>query len=98
MCVGARYKQNTATEAIAMYLCPDGGSRDGDPDWARTSSLQLRRLTLYPIELRGHKLTNRPILTFLVQRVKRCRPVAPPDAPTRPLGPRRGPYAPASIG
>lgn len=54
MCVGARYKQNIATEAIAMYLCPDGGSRDGDPDWARTSSLQLRRLTLYPTELRGH--------------------------------------------
>ena len=24
------------------------------PGWARTSNLQLRRLTLYPIELRGH--------------------------------------------
>jgi hypothetical protein len=25
-----------------------------DPDWARTNNLQLRRLTLYPIELQGH--------------------------------------------
>jgi site-specific DNA recombinase len=25
-----------------------------DPDWARTSNLQLRRLALYPIELQGH--------------------------------------------
>ncbi len=25
----------------------------GDPEWARTTNLQLRRLTLYPIELRS---------------------------------------------
>ena len=25
---------------------------NGDPDWSRTSDLQLRRLTLYPAELR----------------------------------------------
>jgi hypothetical protein len=25
----------------------------GDPEWARTTNLQLRRLTLYPIELQG---------------------------------------------
>ena len=30
------------------------GGRSGDPEWARTTNLQLRRLTLYPIELRGH--------------------------------------------
>ena len=27
----------------------------GDLDWARTSNLQLRRLTLYPIELRDQE-------------------------------------------
>lgn len=28
----------------------------GDPERARTSNLQLRRLSLYPIELRDHEL------------------------------------------
>lgn len=31
----------------------------GDLDWARTSNLQLRRLTLYPIELRGQSKRRR---------------------------------------
>ena len=32
----------------------DVGDNRSTPDWDRTSNLQLRRLTLYPIELREH--------------------------------------------
>ena len=32
----------------------DSGDNRSTPDWDRTSNLQLRRLTLYPIELREH--------------------------------------------
>ena len=43
--------------------CPASGEllliRDGRPGWNRTSNPQLRRLMLYPIELRAHKRPHR---------------------------------------
>ncbi len=41
---------NSATFALQK------SSLDGDPDEDRTHDLQLRKLLLYPTELRGHKL------------------------------------------
>jgi hypothetical protein len=46
----------TAIQPAANFLLlveAIAGGFNGDLDWARTSNLQLRRLTLYPIELRG---------------------------------------------
>jgi hypothetical protein len=34
----------------------------GTPEWIRTTDLLLRRQTLYPAELRAHKLTLVPLL------------------------------------
>jgi hypothetical protein len=36
--------------------------KNGVPDWNRTNDLQLRRLTLYPTELRAHRTRN-PLVT-----------------------------------
>ena len=44
----------TGTPGAGAVARGDRVRRESDPDWARTSSLQLRRLTLYPIELQGH--------------------------------------------
>ena len=38
----------------------------GDSDWVRTSNLNLRRVALYPIELRSHK-SNNSTLTLVGQ-------------------------------
>ncbi len=35
-----------------------GGEKDGDPEWSRTTDLQLRRLTLYPTELRDRRRSS----------------------------------------
>ena len=40
------------------------GSVLRDPDRIRTYDLQLRKLTLYPTELRGREALNRYIRTF----------------------------------
>ena len=39
------------TTNTAAVLCENRNT----PDWDRTSNLQLRRLTLYPIELQAHE-------------------------------------------
>src|SRR5689334_1877968 len=62
------------------------GSGDGAPDRGRTCNLQLRRLTLYPIELRALQrrvlISRRPVL---VTRPLRHWPHARPAT----TGPRR---------
>src|ERR1700704_775560 len=40
-------------QAAAILLLKSG--KIGDPGWTRTTDLQLRRLLLYPAELRGHR-------------------------------------------
>ena len=50
---GVAWKPKPAYRLIAETVA--GLTESGDPDWARTNNLQLRRLTLYPIELRGHR-------------------------------------------
>jgi hypothetical protein len=41
------FKKIEAIQMDSLYFC--------DPDWIRTNDLQLRRLPLYPAELRDRK-------------------------------------------
>ncbi len=47
------------------------GKRNGDPEWIRTTGLQIRNLMLYPTELRDRKTYTYPAWYMFF---KPCRP------------------------
>ena len=49
----AGYMRCMPVRAISCVIAITRSDRSGAPDWIRTSDLQLRRLPLYPTELRA---------------------------------------------
>ncbi len=59
----AKQTEGAAPLALLLSAPRDGADPEisGAPCWTRTSDPQLRRLLLYPPELRAHKLIHRPV-------------------------------------